>query len=74
MKNICYHIATKVVLLFIRLKIRLKIEFSKTLFLPYFPNKTTLVAEKYYPTFQPYYLIFKQINIIQLNYLNKIKK
>ena len=40
MNNNNYHIATKVVLLFIRLKIR----FFSTSFIPYSINKTTLVA------------------------------
>jgi len=59
MGNNNYHIATKVVLLFIRLKIR----FFDTSFLPYFANKTTLVAD-YMPSYsKPYYLIFKNKKI-----------
>ena len=49
------YLATKVVLLFIRLKIR----FFITLLLPYFTNKTTLLANGYGFIYQPYYLIFR---------------
>jgi len=56
MENNNYHLATKVVLLLIRLKIK----FYITLFKPYFINKTTLVvANRNTHHVKPYYLIFK---------------
>ena len=55
-----YHLATKVVLLLIRLKIR----FSSTLFIPYFTNKTTSVAQQDIFSFpRPHYLIPNKTNI-----------
>jgi len=51
-----YHIATKVVLLFIRLKIR----FFSTSFILYFINKTTLVAVSMPFYSKPYYLILNK--------------
>jgi len=57
-ENNNYHPATKVVLLLIRLKIR----FLPTLFIPYFSNKTTLVATNY---------IFSSRNLISLFQINK---
>jgi len=50
-----YHIATKVVLLFIRLEIR----FFSTSFILYFRNKTTLVVSMPFYS-KPYYLILNK--------------
>jgi hypothetical protein len=56
MDNNKYHLATKVVSLMKRLKIR----FYSSLFIPYFTNKTTLVANRrilQHQTSLPYFQI-----------------
>jgi hypothetical protein len=53
-----------------KVKIRLMsiaLKLVETLFLPYFPNKTTLIARRHHLEFKPYYLIIKQIKLVRKN-------